>query len=105
MAWSVNLEIIGKGVELLKEAVPKVRRVAVLANLANPGNVLAVRDVKAAARSSGVQLQVVEARGPGDFDGAFAAMAKQRAEALLVVADSMLTLPDPSRRLSAAVAC
>jgi putative ABC transport system substrate-binding protein len=92
LAWSVNLEIVGKGVELLKETVPKVRRVAVLANPANPGNVLAVRDVKAAARSSGVQLQLLEARGPGDFDGAFAAMTKQRVEALLVVPDSTLSL-------------
>ncbi|HEU4371500.1 MAG TPA: ABC transporter substrate binding protein [Methylomirabilota bacterium] len=65
LAWSVNLEFIGKGVELLKETVPTVRRVAVLANPANPGNVLAVRDVKAATRSSGVQLQLLEARGPG----------------------------------------
>ena len=92
LAWSVNLEIIGKGIEMLKETVPKVRRVAVLANPANPGNVLAVRDVKAAARSSGVQLQILEARGPGDLDGVFAAMAKERVEALLVLADSMLTL-------------
>jgi putative tryptophan/tyrosine transport system substrate-binding protein len=38
----------------------------------------------------GVQLQLLEARGPNDFDGAFAAMAKERVEALLVVADSLL---------------
>jgi putative tryptophan/tyrosine transport system substrate-binding protein len=92
LSWSVNLEIIGKGIELLHEAVPKARRVAVLANLANPGNVLAVKEVKAAARSSGVQLEVLNVRGPGDFDNAFAVMAKQRARALLVVAGSMLTL-------------
>ena len=92
MSWSVNLEIIGKGVELLKEAVPKIQRVAVLANPTNPGNVLAVEDVRAAAHLSGVQIQLLEARGPGDLDGAFAAMARQRAEALLVVADAMLAL-------------
>jgi putative tryptophan/tyrosine transport system substrate-binding protein len=92
MAWSVNLEIIAKGVELLKEAVPKVRRVAVLSNPANPSHTLAIRDVKASARSSGVQLQLLEARGPSEFDGAFAAMAKQRVEALLVVADSMFSV-------------
>jgi putative tryptophan/tyrosine transport system substrate-binding protein len=92
LAWSVSFEIIGKGVELLKETVPKVRRVAVLANPANSGNVLAVRDVTAAASSSGVQIQLLEARGPADFDGAFAAMAKERAGALLVVADGMFML-------------
>ncbi len=43
-----------------------------------------------AARSLGVQLQLLEARGPNEFDGAFAAMAKERVGALLVVADSML---------------
>ena len=42
-----------------------------------------------AARSLGVQLQLLEARGPNEFDGAFAAIAKERADALLVVADGM----------------
>jgi len=44
--------------------------------------------VEAAARALGVRLQVVEARGPDEFDGAFAAMARERAEALLVARDS-----------------
>jgi putative ABC transport system substrate-binding protein len=48
--------------------------------------------VNAAARSLGVQLQLLEARGPNEFDGAFAAMAKERVGALLVVADSMFNL-------------
>ena len=48
--------------------------------------------MKAAAQSLGVSLQLLEARGPNDFDGAFAAMSKYRAEALLVVADAMFNL-------------
>jgi len=48
--------------------------------------------VNVAARSLGVQLQLLEARGPSEFDGAFAAMAKERVGALLVVADPMLIL-------------
>jgi putative ABC transport system substrate-binding protein len=48
---------------------------------------LAIREVNVAARSLGVQLQLLEARGPNEFDGAFAAMAKERVEALLVVSD------------------
>jgi putative ABC transport system substrate-binding protein len=92
VTFSVDMDIFSKELELLKETVPKLRRVAMLSNPANPGNVRAVEAVKAAARSSGVQLQVLEARGPDDFDGAFAAMANQRVEALLVVADSMLAL-------------
>jgi putative tryptophan/tyrosine transport system substrate-binding protein len=45
--------------------------------------------VNVAARSLGVQLQLLEARGPNEFDGAFAAMAKERVEALLVLSDVM----------------
>ena len=89
LSWSVNLEIIGKGLQLLKETVPKIRLVAILWNPANPAHAIAIRDVKRAARSLGVQLQLLEARGPNEFDGAFAAMAKQRVEALLVVADTV----------------
>jgi len=89
LSWSVNLELIGKELELLKETVPKVRRVAILWNPANPAHAIAVGHLKDAARSLGLQLQLLEARGPNDFDGAFAAMAKQRVDALLVVADTI----------------
>ena len=89
MAWGVDLVIIGKGLEILKEVFPGLRLVGVLSNPANPGNALALRDVKEAARSVGVQLHAREARGPGDFDGAFADMAKRRVQAVLVVADSL----------------
>ena len=92
LAYSVGLEIFGKGLQLLKETVPKVSRVAVLWNPGNPGHALAIRDVKGAAQSLGVQLQLLEARGPNDFDGAFAAMAQERVGALLVVAESMFFL-------------
>jgi putative ABC transport system substrate-binding protein len=84
--------LYGKHLELLREAVPSVRRVAVLANPANPNHVRARSNVKAAARSLGLRLQLLEARGPDEFDGAFAAMAQDRAEALLVVSDSLFTL-------------
>ena len=71
---------------------PKVRRAAILPNPANPVHALVIRDVKVAARSLGVQLQLLEVRGPDEFDGAFAAMAKERVGALLVVPDSMFFL-------------
>jgi len=89
VSYSVGLELFGKQLELLKETVPKVRRVAILSNPGNPSHALAISDVKVAARSLGVQLQLLEARGPNEFDGAFAAMAKERVGALLVVADAM----------------
>ena len=87
LTYGVGVEIVGKQLELLKQTVPKVRRVAVLSNPANPSTAVAISNVKVAARSLGVELQLLETRDPGEFDGAFAAMAKERAGALLVVAD------------------
>ena len=92
LSFSVGMDIFGKGLELLREAVPKLRRVAILSNPVNPSHALAITNVKAAAGSLGVQLQLLEAREPNDFDGAFAAMAKERVDALLVVADGMFIL-------------
>jgi len=91
LSYSVGQEIFGKQLALLTEAVPKIRRVAVLWNPAISGQAPAIEDVKVAARALGVQLQVLEARGPDDFDRAFAAMAKERVGALLVLVDSMFS--------------
>jgi putative tryptophan/tyrosine transport system substrate-binding protein len=87
VSGSAGLELFAKQLELLKEIVPKIRRVAILSNPDNAYHQLAIREVNVAARSLGVQLQLLEARGPNEFDGAFAAMAKERVEALLVVSD------------------
>jgi ABC-type uncharacterized transport system substrate-binding protein len=84
VTYGVDTDIFGKQLGLLREAVPKIRRVAVLSN-PSPAQPLIIRSVKAAARSLELQLQLLEARGPGAFDGAFAAMAKERAGGLLVV--------------------
>ena len=89
MSFTVGVDTFGKGLELLKEIVPDVRRVAVLSNPANASHQPAIREVNVAARSLGVQLQLLEARGPNEFDGAFAAMSKERAGALLVLPDSV----------------
>jgi ABC-type uncharacterized transport system substrate-binding protein len=91
VSFNADMEI-GKGLELLTETVSKVRRVAILSNPANPGHARAVSIVKAAARSLGVSLQILEAREPNQFEGAFAAMATDRVEALLVVTDSLFIL-------------
>ena len=92
LSYGVGQEIFGKQLALLKEAVPKVRRVAVLSNPAISSLAPAIREVKVAARSLGVQLQLLEARGPEEFDGAFAAMSKERAGALLVLVDPVFSL-------------
>ena len=87
LSFSVGSDIVGKFLELLKETVPKVRRVAVLSTPTNPSHALAIENAIVAARAMGVQLQLLEARGPDQFDNAFAAMARERAEALLVMLD------------------
>jgi putative ABC transport system substrate-binding protein len=91
LAFSVDVDTYGKGLELLKEAVPGVRRVAIVSNPANPYQPLAIENVRTVARSLGVQLQLLDVKGPGEFDGAFAAMVRERAGALLVMTDPMFT--------------
>jgi len=85
----VSPETAGKQLELLKEAVPKVSRVAVLWNPATPGTALFLKETEVASRALGVQLQSLEARSLNDFDSAFAAMTTKRAGALLVLGDVM----------------
>ncbi len=86
-------EIVGKGLGLLKEATG-ASRVAVLWNPARnyPAVGLALREVNTAARVLGVQLQVLEARGPDQFEPAFAAMVRGQADALFTLTDSMFWL-------------
>ncbi len=83
-------ELVGKHLELLREVVPKISRVAVLWNPANPGNASQLREAAVAALALGVWLQPLEARAPAAIDRAFTAMTKERVGALLVLADSML---------------
>jgi len=87
---SAGLELFAKQLELLKETIPKIRRVAILSNPANAYHQLAIGELNVAARSLGVQLQLLVARDPNEFDGAFAGMAKERVGALLVLSDAML---------------
>jgi putative tryptophan/tyrosine transport system substrate-binding protein len=84
-------DLSAKRLELLKEAVPTLSRVAVLWNAADPGMVLRFREIEAAARVLGVTLQPLEVRGPQDFERAFTAMTQERPDALFVVAE-VLTL-------------
>ena len=79
-------EITARQLQLLKEAVPKVSRVAVLSNPANRFTALLVKETEAAARLLGVRTHVLEVRGVG-LDAAFSALTKDRPDALLVLAD------------------
>ena len=68
-----------------------VSRVAVLSNPANPGHASFIGNAKVSAQSLGLQPQLLEARGPDEFDGPFAAMSKGRAGAVLVLGDPMFS--------------
>ena len=86
-------ELVGKCLELLKQAVPGVSRVAVVfAPGAYPERAERdmLKEAEVAARALGVRPQFVEARGPADFDKAFSAMTRERAGALTVLPSAML---------------
>jgi putative ABC transport system substrate-binding protein len=78
-------ELRGKLLELLKEVVPRLTRVAVLWSPVEPRFVLNFKEIETAARSLDVQLQSIEVRGPDELDSAFRAATKQRAEALIML--------------------
>jgi len=82
-------ELAGKQVELLKEALPRVSRVAVLRNPEQPVHVAKLRQAEAVARALAVRLIVVDARSAEDFDAAFVTIARERAEGLIVFADGV----------------
>ena len=79
----VSSETAGKRLQFLKEAVPSLTRVAVLWTPDHPDG--EYRNTEATARRLGIHIQSLEVRGPGDFDGAFQAATRERAEALVVV--------------------
>ena len=79
-------ELVGKNLEMLKEAVPGVSRVAVLWQPAGGGERTdKEKGAEVAARALGMRLQFVEARGPADLDRAFSDMTSARADALIVL--------------------
>jgi len=86
------LELIGKRLELLKEIVPKLSRMAVLWNPRSPAATLAWKEIQLPARQLGVQLHSLEVRSPDDFDKAFEEATRVRADAL-----TMFSLGDYKR--------
>jgi len=82
---TLSPEVMGKRLQLLKEAVPGISRVAVLSDPTVPAQALMLKEAEVAARSLKVQLQMLEARAPSDFASAFSAMTKDRAGALIVL--------------------
>ena len=84
-------ELSGKQLELLKETIPRLSRVAVLGISTQPGNAQALREVEVAARAFRVQLQYLDVLDPKDIETAFRAARKGRADAVLVLASPILS--------------
>jgi putative tryptophan/tyrosine transport system substrate-binding protein len=85
---TLGLELAGKRLEILKETVPQLGRVAVLANPAAPPHTVFLETLRVVSQELGLQLQVLEVRSPDELDRAFTALTQAGAEALFV-------LPDP----------
>jgi putative ABC transport system substrate-binding protein len=88
---TLTRDLSGKRLELLKEIVPKMPRVAVLWNADEPGAAIALKEYEAVARALKIELQALGVRVPNpDFDGAFQAAAKERASALITITGTLL---------------
>jgi ABC-type uncharacterized transport system substrate-binding protein len=83
-------EISGKQLELLKETVPKLSRVAVFRTSSVPGQAFQLREIGLAAGPMSVQLQSLDVLGPKDIETAFRAASNQRAEAFIVFGGGIL---------------
>ena len=82
---STGAELGGKRLELLKQVISKASRVAVLYNPADQSNVLVLKQLQESAPKLGLTLQPFAIREPGDFEGAFSAMARERTHAMFGV--------------------
>ena len=85
----LGAELAAKRLQLLKEVIPTLSRVTVLSNPANLGVVPHIEELEAGARVLGVALQSEAVRSPHEFESAFAAIMKERPDALLLTADSL----------------
>jgi ABC-type uncharacterized transport system substrate-binding protein len=83
-------ELSGKRLELLKEIVPKLSRVAVFGDSSAPGNAQALKETELAAKAFKVQLQYLNVPSPEDIESAFRAASKGRADAAFVLGSPVL---------------
>jgi putative ABC transport system substrate-binding protein len=84
-----SADLAGKRLELLREVLPGLRRLAIMANIRSPIGVLEMGDVQAAARTLGIEVAPLEIRRAEDIEPAFAAL-KAQADALYVVGDALI---------------
>jgi putative ABC transport system substrate-binding protein len=84
LSISASPELLAKRLELLKEVIPKVSRLAILRQADVPGRAESFAAVENAARQLKVVVQFVDVHGPDEFESAFATMIRNRAEAFLI---------------------
>ena len=85
---SANPATAGKRLELLKELIPGLTRVAVLWNSRNPVSVPELKETEVAARVLGLTVHSIGVRDPAEYAGAFSAMARERAQGLVIISDA-----------------
>jgi len=90
LSYDLDPGIAGKKLEFLKEVVPKLSRVGGLIDPGLPGIAIYRKEAEAVAPRLGLTIEHVEVRGPTDFENAFAAMVRQRAQALLVYGSPLI---------------
>jgi putative tryptophan/tyrosine transport system substrate-binding protein len=87
---TLSPELSGKRLELLKEIIPKLLRVAVLGTSTNPSNAQSLRETELAAGALAVKVQYLDVRAPKDIETAFRAASKERADAVLLLGGPVL---------------
>jgi putative tryptophan/tyrosine transport system substrate-binding protein len=87
----LTAELSGKRLELLKEILPNLSRVAVLGSSTNPGHAQVLKETELAAGASKVKLEYLDILGPKDIETAFRAAGKGRADAVLMLSSSVFT--------------
>jgi len=88
---SLAPELSGKQLELLKESIPRISRVAVFGNSTRPGNAQALREIEIAAKAFGIKLQYLDVLSSKDIESAFRAASKGRAQAVLMLGNPVTT--------------
>ncbi len=88
----ISPDLAGKRLELIREVVPRVTRVAVLWDGSRPANIDVLQEIELAARAFGVQLQSLEVRSANEVEGAFRAATQERASALIVPSGFLTTV-------------
>jgi putative tryptophan/tyrosine transport system substrate-binding protein len=88
LSW-LSFELVGKRLELLKEAVPRVSRVAILSNPQHPGEQRELRETQSSARAMGMTLDYHQTRTKAELDAAYEAISKQNVNGLLVFPEAV----------------